>query len=286
MALLITLITDSMLALEAGGVTEADTRQLQDAQHKDMRQLSGLVGTLLLLVDDFLFFSKIRQSPGLVPPAAPVAFKLSVLLEEVAFVGAPLAEQKHLGFTTQCDGLDEVLLGPAKDLKRILQNLCSNAINYTTSCGVTLSAKRIERDGGAPDDPDVVRVKFQVQDTGAGISKSKQSKLWQPYVRGGTALTDSFSLQIVVCLPSLFSPFIMHYHIAMLLIQEMSKQRAQDSASTSRSGLWRPWAARCRCKARLALAPPSPSPWRSPGRKRSPINPRSKVRRVPAKLVF
>jgi signal transduction histidine kinase len=201
MSLLITLIMDSMLALEAGGATEADTRHLLDAQHKDMRQLNGLVGTLLLLVDDFLFFSKIRQSPDSVPPAAPVAFKLSVLLEEVGFVAAPLAGQKHLGFTMQCDGLDEVLVGPAKDLKRILQNLVSNAIHYTTAGSVTLSAKRIESDGGAPDDPDVVHVKFQVQDTGAGMSTSEQSKLWQPYVRGGTAPTHSLSFKIVVRSP-------------------------------------------------------------------------------------
>jgi signal transduction histidine kinase len=98
-----------------------------------------------------------------------------------------------------------VLVGPAKDLKRILQNLCSNAINYTTSGSVTLSVKRIESDGGAPDDSDAVRVKFQVQDTGAGISKSEQSKLWQPYVRGGTAPTPSFLWTVF---PSLFSPFL------------------------------------------------------------------------------
>jgi signal transduction histidine kinase len=34
----------------------------------------------------------------------------------------------------------------------------------------------------------VVRVEFSVQDTGAGIAKSEQSKLWLPFVRVGKKL--------------------------------------------------------------------------------------------------
>jgi hypothetical protein len=52
-----------------------------------------------------------------------VAFTISTLLEEVGFVGAPLASEKHLKFNTECEGLDKmVLVGPAKDLKRIIGN--------------------------------------------------------------------------------------------------------------------------------------------------------------------
>jgi signal transduction histidine kinase len=193
MSLLITLITDNMNAGDADGVTlsEADTRNLLDGQKKDMRQLSGLVDTLLTLVGNFLLYSTLHQNPDavLLSNAEPIDFKLCDLLEEVSFVGAPLADQKQLDFTTQCDNLaSDVLLGPVADLKRILGNLVSNAINYTTSGRVTLSTKRIDTDTVAttPANPDVVRVKFEVQDTGAGIAKSKQSRLWQPYVRGGT----------------------------------------------------------------------------------------------------
>jgi signal transduction histidine kinase len=194
MSLLITLIMENMNAADADGVimTEADTRNLLDSQKKDMRQLSGLVDTLLTLVNNFLLYSTQHQK-GLVPPAASVDFKLRTLLDEVGFVGAPLAEQKQLGFEVQCLASD-VLFGPVADLKRVLGNLVSNAIIYTTSGRVTLSAKRIDADTLAttPANPDVVRVKFVVKDTGAGIAKSEQLKLWQPYVRGGT--TPNFDM--------------------------------------------------------------------------------------------
>jgi signal transduction histidine kinase len=81
------------------------------------------------------------------PPAASVEFKLCNLLEEVGFVSAPLADRKQLGFEMQSDSLaSNTLVGPVADLNRVLGNLVSNAINYTTSGLVTLSAKRIDTD--------------------------------------------------------------------------------------------------------------------------------------------
>jgi len=48
-------------ATQAEGSSE-DTRRSLDGQNADLRQLKGLVGTLLALVDDFLFFSKASHS--------------------------------------------------------------------------------------------------------------------------------------------------------------------------------------------------------------------------------
>jgi signal transduction histidine kinase len=64
-------------------------------------------------------------------------------------------------------------------------------VNYTSTGSITLSATQI-----TPVDIDsvrgesdihVMRVKFEITDTGTGIAKSEQIKLWQPYVRVGTA---------------------------------------------------------------------------------------------------
>jgi signal transduction histidine kinase len=123
MSLLITLITAS-LAEETEGMT-MDKRLLLDSQQKDMRQLRALNGTLLALVEDFLFFSKIRQNS--VPLVASEVFKVAGqggLVEEVGFAGQPLAAQKGLRFTMECNGLDDkFLFGNLKNLKRVLGNL-------------------------------------------------------------------------------------------------------------------------------------------------------------------
>ena len=129
MSLLIPLITEALSAAETEGTTLADMRSLLDRPKQDMGVLKGLVDTLLALIEDFLLFSKLRESPGLVPPAENVAFKTSALLKEVGFVGMPLASEKLLDFETECEDLEGlVFFGPAKDLKRIISNLMVQVI--------------------------------------------------------------------------------------------------------------------------------------------------------------
>jgi signal transduction histidine kinase len=125
MSLLIPFITEAMAAAEAEGVTESDRHRLLNNQKADMHQLKELVDTLLALVGDFLFFSKLRQQgPGLVPPAESTAFRPCELVEEVGSVSALLASEKCLDVKMPCIDLDKtVLIGPVKNLKRILGNL-------------------------------------------------------------------------------------------------------------------------------------------------------------------
>jgi signal transduction histidine kinase len=63
----------------------------------------------------------------------------------------------------------------------------ANAVNYTQIGSVKLSAI-IQSTTAAEGDSSVVQVQFTVTDTGKGISKSEQSKLFLPYVRGGRKL--------------------------------------------------------------------------------------------------
>jgi hypothetical protein len=76
---------EAMAAAEAEGVTVEEKCRLLNSQKKDIRQLHGLVGTLLGLVEDFLFFSKIQQ-------VIPVESDFKVggqggLIEEIGFAG-------------------------------------------------------------------------------------------------------------------------------------------------------------------------------------------------------
>lgn len=69
----------------------------------------------------------------------------------------------------------KVLADPAK-LKRVLSNYLSNAFKFTPSGHVDLYADL------EPIDSDHATLKVTVQDTGIGIEKNEQAKLFQPYV--------------------------------------------------------------------------------------------------------
>ena len=164
--------------------------------------MQGLIETLFALVDEFLLFSKLRNGthPSELSLMTPAAFKVCDLLAENRHAGAPLAQRKQLDFVVDCDpnGLDVLLQGPVKSIKRVLGNLVSNAITYTDSGSVTVSAHRVHNDESDHHDDDMVAaititkevvVEFAVTDTGRGMSKSDQSKVWSPYKRGGETET-------------------------------------------------------------------------------------------------
>ena len=93
-----------------------------------------------------------------------------------------------------------MLVGDAGRLNQIFLNLLGNAVKFTEHGTVTLSAEIVERriDG--------VRVRFEVRDTGVGISPADRIRLFKPFEqgvdvqvrrKGGTGLGLSICRQLV-----------------------------------------------------------------------------------------
>ncbi len=99
---------------------------------------------------------------------------------------SPQAQAEGLRFDLDVTGKIGTLYTSKLYLEEILQNLITNGIKYTSNGSVTLAIKREERG-----------VLFTVTDTGHGISKSDQKKVFQKFYRsedyrtretGGTGL--------------------------------------------------------------------------------------------------
>lgn len=84
----------------------------------------------------------------------------------------PEAKTKDLEFRTDIDPTLELLQSSHLYVREILQNFITNAIKYTEKGSVTLSA-RAKPDG----------VEFAVSDTGIGISKADQEKVFDKFFR-------------------------------------------------------------------------------------------------------
>jgi CheY-like chemotaxis protein len=89
-------------------------------------------------------------------------------------------------FITRCDtqGKDWVL-GDAHRIQQVMTNVITNAIKYTTAGSITLS---IQWEGD--------NVKFVCADTGPGIPKSEQKKLFERFVQRGGAPGTGLGLAI------------------------------------------------------------------------------------------
>ncbi len=165
-------------------------------EYLDTIRSSG--NALLALINDILDFSKIEA--GLFPlESIPVDLE-SCLSQALQIVSVP-AEKKNLRLRSLMDtGLPRLALGDPLRLRQILVNLMMNAVKFTARGEVLLSAGETRSKDGAK------WLRFSVRDTGIGIRKEQQEKLFQSFSQldastsrryGGTGLGLAISQRLV-----------------------------------------------------------------------------------------
>jgi len=162
---------------------------LQTALTDEQRECAATVRSsgeaLLRTVDDVLDFSKLE---GGVLVVENIDFDLTACVESVATLLLPEARQKKLVLTTFVDPQIPVrLLGDPLRILQILNKLVGNAIKFTESGSVAVSAL-LEKDDG-----DAINVRFGVKDTGIGIDAQAQTKLFEPFAPGDSSHTRRYS---------------------------------------------------------------------------------------------
>ncbi|MFN3134275.1 MAG: PAS domain S-box protein [Candidatus Kryptonium sp.] len=123
--------------------------------------------------------------------------EVSELLYEVWTLSHVQAEQKKLEYKFIYPDGKVFIRGDRNRLKQVLLNLIGNAIKFTHKGGITVKAEVFEDKGFC---------QFTVADTGIGISKDKQAKLFQKFVQadgttmrkyGGTGLGLAITKSLV-----------------------------------------------------------------------------------------
>jgi PAS domain S-box-containing protein len=100
------------------------------------------------------------------------AINVHDLLIELAKNYTPQAEAKGLKLETVLDPKLELLYSSQLYTREVLQNFITNSIKYTVKGRITLRA-----------DASPIGVRFSVEDTGIGISKSDQARVYDKFFR-------------------------------------------------------------------------------------------------------
>lgn len=158
--------------------TEADSR-MRHAQtiHDAARRMAWMINSLLV----YFRLDSGKETSSIKP------FKLCSIAETLKTEFAPLAKGKQLTFTVK-NQADEIVGGDKNRILSIGGNLLSNAIKFTQSGTVTLST-------------DYKNNVFTlvVEDTGTGITKEQQQRIFIPFERLGNAVTeDGFGLGLAI----------------------------------------------------------------------------------------
>ncbi len=168
----------------------------KQAEYIETAQNSG--ESLLKLIDEILDFSK-NESGQLTLRVK--SFSLPKILEEIISLLSSQAQQKQLDLAYIFDNnVSANLIGDGEKIKQVLLNLSANAIKFTKQGDVSIEVRTVETNN------DRVQLRFSIKDTGIGISKDAQGRIFEAFSQadasttrsyGGTGLGLSISRQLV-----------------------------------------------------------------------------------------
>ncbi|MEL6469716.1 MAG: ATP-binding protein [Cyanobacteria bacterium J06623_4] len=138
---------------------------------------------LLTLINDILDLSKIEARKM---ELHPTDFHFPSFLQGVSEICRIKAEQKNVGFVFETDGEIPVgILADGKRLRQVLINLLSNAIKFTDEGAVTFTVKTQPVTADDTTQISAYRTRFQVRDTGVGMSSEQVEKIFLPFEQVG-----------------------------------------------------------------------------------------------------
>ena len=168
------------------GFTHLLWRDLKDPKQIDkLDKINHAAKHLMSIINDVLNLSKIdaqRIELELIP------FKIMDTLNNTRNMISEQIESKKLALVYDIDSrlVDLTLIGDQLRLTQILLNYLSNAIKFTEQGHITLRAQLEE------EQDDSVMLKFEVQDSGIGICKEQQAKLFQPFMQAEASTTRQY----------------------------------------------------------------------------------------------
>lgn len=142
---------------------------ITEEQFNKLDIISNCGNQLLQLINDMLDFSRIETGKIAI---APQSFVPEQLLRDIQKVYALRFNQKSLYFRINTHNLDQAIEGDEKRIRQILINLIDNALKFTNSGGVTLTASHSNS-----------TLRLAVADTGCGIPPDKQHYIFQPFTQ-------------------------------------------------------------------------------------------------------
>jgi two-component system, sensor histidine kinase and response regulator len=141
---------------------------------------------LLTIINDILDMSKIEAGRLQLEYSD---FCFSSILDNVASIIGEAAANKGLQIVLDSGAISLWLRGDQMRLRQALLNYASNAIKFTDKGSIALRARVLEN---AAQDKDGLLVRFEVQDTGIGISAEQIARLFHVFEQADTSTTRMF----------------------------------------------------------------------------------------------
>jgi signal transduction histidine kinase/CheY-like chemotaxis protein len=175
-----------------------DDKALSLDQRRQLERIQSAGSALLTVVNDILDFSKIEAGQV---DLEPQPFAPAALIDNAGSIVKAQADRKQLVMRFEvARDLPARVVGDQDRLRQVLLNLLNNAVKFTPKGEVVLQVECARRTDDSCD------LRFSVTDTGIGISREKQDRLFQRFSQidgsirrefGGTGLGLAISKRLV-----------------------------------------------------------------------------------------
>lgn len=158
------------------GMNEIILRNSQEEQIREYaKDIKNASKNLIHLVNDILDFSKIQSGKIEI---VPVEYDSEEFIKNVSSMIELTAENKKIDYRVQLENnIPKRLFGDEIRISQVITNLLTNAVKYTDDGSVTLSLRSVKDENGND------AIEYAVMDTGCGIRKEDQEKLFQTFSR-------------------------------------------------------------------------------------------------------
>lgn len=158
--------------------------ELNNRQRDYLKKIHYSSQSLLGIINDILDFSKIEAGKL---DMETIEFDLAETLDSIVSMISVKTEEKDLEFLV--DIAPDVPLGLVGDplrLGQVIVNLCNNAVKFTDSGAITLRLSVSEKNTNG------VTLRFEVHDTGIGMTEEQMNKLFQSFSQADGSTTRKY----------------------------------------------------------------------------------------------
>lgn len=167
---------------------------LDEQQKNYIQKIDTASKNLLGIINDILDFSKIEAGKMTIEK---IDFSLDDILANLSSLFMFQIEEKGLELLFDVDiNVPLALRGDSLRLNQILTNLLSNAIKFTPKGEIIISIKLLSEDEQSAE------IRFDVKDTGIGISKEHMEKLFASFSQADSSTTRKYGgsgLGLAIC---------------------------------------------------------------------------------------
>lgn len=167
------------------GIAELLSYTTLDQEQKNyVENINVSANNLLNIVNDILDISKIEAGKIEIEVTE---FDIEKMIDSIIKVVMYSAHSKKNEIVCDIDSeIQNFFEGDEGKLKQILLNIINNAVKFTENGTILISVKKLSENSSESE------IEFKISDTGIGIAKDIQNKLFQPFMQGDQSYTKKY----------------------------------------------------------------------------------------------